>query len=290
MGNTDTDVDEGWTAAELVRLMSPEPVGPGGYRTPAHGPAGRVVVDAGQLLGAAVVAAALELPDQRPTSVSMIFSRVARHDEPIDIDVEVLRRGRTLSTVQVRTSQGGGLTSAGLALLDRGADELIRATAAMPPVDRPEAVPVFDRAGMRVAGREMRLVDDAYDKDGPAELFVWTRFTDAPDTAALHTALMTYSIAHWTIAAALRPHAGYSEGMAHTSITTGISTVTVAYHDPVDVTEWLLSATTTVYSGLGHTQSEGRVYTEDGRLVASAAVQGMIRPLTTTTTPADRLL
>jgi hypothetical protein len=32
------------------------------------------------------------------------------------------------------------------------------------------------------------------------------------------------------------------------------------------------------------------VYTQDGRLVASAAVQGMIRPVTTSTTPADRLL
>jgi acyl-CoA thioesterase len=290
VGGTDTDVDEGWTAAELVRLLTPEPVGPGRYRSPAHGPCPRNVVEAGQLLGAAVVAASMEVPDQRPTSASMIFSRVARHDEPIDIDVDVLRRGRTLSTVRLCTGQGGGLTGAGVALLDRGADELIRSTAPMPPVDPPDAVPPFDRSGMRVAGREIRVVDDAYDRDGPAELHVWTRFAQAPATPALHTALMTYSIAHWSIAAALRPHAGFSESMAHTSITTGISMVTVAHHDPVDVTGWLLYATTTVYSGHGMTQSEGRVYTEDGRLVASAAVQGMIRPLTTSSTPADRLL
>ncbi|MFD0850794.1 hypothetical protein ACFQ07_00960, partial [Actinomadura adrarensis] len=96
--------------------------------------------------------------------------------------------------------------------------------------------------------------------------------------AHLHAALMTQSTPHWTIAAALRPHAGYSEAMAHKTISTGISKATVAYHADVDVTRWLLYATRVTYTGRGMTQSEGRVYAEDGRLVASCAVQGMIRP------------
>lgn len=104
--------------------------------------------------------------------------------------------------------------------------------------------------------------------------------TGDPSAAYLHAALMTQSTTHWTIAAALRPHAGYSEAMAHKTISTGILQATVAYHSDVDVTEWLLYANRVVYTGRGMTQGEGRVHTEDGRLVASYSVQGMIRPLT----------
>jgi acyl-CoA thioesterase-2 len=273
-----------WDQGEMLRLMDVRRVGPGRYEAPAHGAAERNVVEAGQLLADAVVAAAKEIPGQRVASASMIFSRVARHDEGVTVELDMPHAGRTYSTVQARVLQDGRVRCAGLILMAADADDLVTTTEPMPDVPAPDAVRPFEREGMQVKGRELRVVDDAYDWDprhvGPPEMYVWTRFADAPSAAYLHTALMTQSTTHWTIAAALRPHAGYSEVMAHDTISTGISKATVAYHADVDVTQWLLYATRVTYTGRGTTQSEGRVYAEDGRLLASCAVQGMIRPFT----------
>jgi acyl-CoA thioesterase len=53
--------------------------------------------------------------------------------------------------------------------------------------------------------------------------------------------------------------------------------VTMAFHDDVDVTQWLLYSNPAIHAGRGLCQGEGHVFTEDGRLVASYTVQAMIR-------------
>jgi acyl-CoA thioesterase len=52
----------------------------------------------------------------------------------------------------------------------------------------------------------------------------------------------------------------------------------IAFHDDVDVTEWLLTETRSIWAGRGSTQSQVRVFTTDGRLVASKTVQAIVRP------------
>ncbi|MER6816636.1 acyl-CoA thioesterase domain-containing protein [Spirillospora sp. NPDC000708] len=281
------EAERGWDQEELLRLMDVQPAGPGRYSAPAHGTSARNVVEAGQLLADAVVAASKEIPGQRVLSASMVFSRIARHDAGLEVELEVPHSGRTYSTVQARVIQDGSPRCAGLILMGADCGDFLGSAAPMPGVRLPPRP--FERPGMDVGGREIRIVDDAYDLDprrvGPPELYVWTRFADAPPAAYLHAALMTQSVTHWTIAAALRPHAGYSEAMAHQTISTGISQATIAYHDDVDVTQWLLYATRVVYTGRGTAQSEGRVHAEDGRLVASYSVQGMIRPFARRSSP-----
>ena len=89
-------------ASELVRLVDVEPAGEGKFIGPAHGPTRRNVVEGGQLLAEAIVAASKTVPDQRVTSASMIFSKAAHFQTDVDVDVEVLRGGRTFSTIEVR--------------------------------------------------------------------------------------------------------------------------------------------------------------------------------------------
>jgi acyl-CoA thioesterase len=261
--------------------MDVEPQSPGRYLAPAHGPTIRNVVEAGQMLGSAVVAAAKEVPRQRVTSVSMIFSRMAQHTEPLAVEVDMLRSGRTLGTGQIHIRQHDSLCCAGIALLDATAPDLVRSAAPMPRVDPPDGLRSMDIPGTEVLGRDIRVVDDAYDPDpdrvGPPELFVWTRFRDAPDHDYLHAALLTQSTTHWTVAAALRPHAGFGESMAHRSISTGITMATITFHDDVDVSQWLLYATRITYAGRGHAQSEGQIFTREGNLVASYGVHAMLR-------------
>lgn len=279
---------------DLLRLLDVTPAGDGRFASPPYPdpPVGtffpqlrnenaRVVIEGGQLLGEAIVAASRTMPGQRVTSASMIFSRAARFDAAHEIQVEALRRGRGFSTLETRTLQAGKLCSAGLLLLDAGAPDTIRGAAEPPDVPPPEACPQLD---LGVTGREMRTVGDAYrrqDETGPAEIFTWVRFRDRPDHDALHAALLTQSTTHWTIAAAMRPHAGVSEAQAHVTLSTGILAATVAFHDEVDVSEWLLYANPAIYAGRGLAQGEGRVFTRDGRLVASYSVQAMIREFRT---------
>jgi acyl-CoA thioesterase len=280
--------------ADLLRGVDVTPTASGRFASPPYPdpPLGtflpqlrdkqaRVVIEGGQLLGEAIVAASKSMPGQRVTSASMIFSRAAGSDAAHEIEVEVLRRGRSFSTLQTRTVQAGRLCSAGILLLDSGAPDTIRGAAAPPDVPPPEACPHLD---MGVTGRELRTVDDAYRRQaevGPPEIYTWARFRDAPAHGYLHAALLAQSTTHWTIAAAMRPHEGVSEAQAHVTLSTGILATTIAFHDEVDVTEWLLYANPAIWAGRGLAQGEGRVFARDGRLVASYTVQAMVRAFRT---------
>jgi acyl-CoA thioesterase len=208
----------------------------------------------------------------------MIFSKAATFDAPLDLNVEVLRPGKTFSTVSVRVDQEEKLRSAGLLLLDSGSPDLIRADVDMPAVPGPYESDPFD---MRVTGRDLRVVDGAYSDDpdhtGPPEIYAWMRFRDAPAEQYLHAALMAQSTTHWTIAAAMLPHKGLGQADAHVTLSTGIMSISIAFHDDVDVSRWLLYANRAIFAGRGLAQGEGHVFTEEGDLVASYSVQGMIR-------------
>jgi acyl-CoA thioesterase len=134
---------------------------------------------------------------------------------------------------------------------------------------------------MGVSGRQIRVVDGAYSPDpdrvGPPEIHAWVRFRDAPPEPCLHAALAVQSTTHWGIAAAMRPHPGFGEAQAHTSLSTAPMSIAVALHADIDVTQWLLYSNTSTHAGRGLAQSDGKVFTADGRLVASYTVQAMIR-------------
>ena len=267
-------------ASDLLRLIDVQPADgteDGHFVAPPY-PTKRNVVEGGQILAATVVAASKALPDQRVTSASMIFTRSASFDDPLDFHVDVLRRGRTFSTTEVRVVQDDKLRSVGLLLHDSGSADVIRGVVDMPDVPGPDDSVQYD---FGVTGRDLRVVDGMYSGDpervGPPVINTWVRFRDDPGPQYLHAALMTQSTTHWTIAAGLLPHQGFGEDQAHVTLSTGPMATTIAFHDEVDITEWLLYANPAVYAGRGLVQGEGHVFTEDGRLVATYTLQAMVR-------------
>jgi acyl-CoA thioesterase II len=266
-------------AKELLRLIDVAPAGDGRFVGPAHGPTERDVVEGGQLLAEAIVATSKTVPGQRVTSASMVFLKAASFTAPVELSVELLRRGRTFSTAEVRATQDGTLRSAGMLLCDSGARNVIGHVVAMPDVPGPGDAEPFD--GFAMPGREIRVVDGAYNPDpdrvGPPEINAWVRFRDAPDEPYLHAALLAQSATHWTIAAGMLPHRGFGEARAHRSLSTGIMKATIAFHEDIDITDWLLYANRAFWSGRGLVQGDGLVFSHDGRLAASYVIQAMVR-------------
>jgi acyl-CoA thioesterase len=201
-----------------------------------------------------------------------------RFDLPLFFQVGVLRRGRSFSTVSVEAAQEGKSVASALVLTDKGAPDKIRGQVAMPSVAGPDASPFHDYG---MTGRDVRFVDGHYgrppDYVGPAEIYGWVRHREVPAETYLRQALLAQFTGHMTIAAALLPHAGLGESLAHVSLSTGVLAITVALHDDANLLDWLLYANPAIYAGRGLVQGEGRVFGEDGRLVASYNVQAMVR-------------
>lgn len=265
--------------AELTRLMDVQSAGDGRFIAPAYGDTARNVVEGGQLLGDAIVAASKTVPDHQVVSAFVTFSRAASFDEPLQIEVDVPQRGRSFATVAVRISQRDKFRSGALLLLGAKQDHLIEHHAPMPEVVGPDdAVPL----DMGVADRDLRIVDAAYDPDpdriGPPEIYAWCRFRHDPGPQYLHAALLAQSATHWTIGAAMRPHAGFGEADAHRTLSTGVMSTSISFHDDFDVRDWHLYVNPATYAGHGLAHGEGRIYAQDGRLVASYACEVMIRP------------
>jgi acyl-CoA thioesterase-2 len=267
--------------ADLIQLIDVQPNGPDRFVGPPYRDKTRNVVEGGQFLAQAIVAASKTMPEQRVTSAYMTFPKAASFDDPIDITVEKLRAGRTFSTLAIRAEQGGALCSPGLVLMDAGAPDTLADQVAMPDVPGPYESEPYD---MKVLGRDLRIVDGAYspdpNRDGPPVIYAWMRFRDAPTEQYLQSALVAQATTHWTIGAAMRPHHGYGEADAHVTMSTGIMSVGIAFHDDAPVTEWFLYANPAIWSGRGLAQGQGQVFSEDGRLMASYTVQAMIRRFT----------
>jgi acyl-CoA thioesterase-2 len=273
--------------ADLVRLIDAQPNGENRFVAPGYHERSRNVVEGGQLLAQAIVATAKAIPEQRVISAHATFPKAASFDDPIDLSVEVLRRGRSFSTVSVRSSQAGVLVCPTMVLMDGGAPEVLRAVTPMPDVPGPYESEPYE---MRVTGRDLRIVDGAYSPDpdrvGPPEIYAWMRFRHSPDELHLRQALVSQATSHWTIAAAMRPHRGFGEAQAHETLSTGIMSVSIRFHDDAPVVQWFLYANRATWSGQGLAQGEGTIFAQDGTLVASYSVQAMIRPFVTP--PGDR--
>ena len=142
-------------ATDLLTLIDVEENGPNRFLGPTYHDLTRNVVEGGQLLAEAIVAASKTVPDQRVTSAFMTFPKAARFDLPTDLDVEVLRKGKTFSTVQVRVSQEDILCSPALMLMDSGAGDVVRG----PGRDARDPRALRVRALRPVPGQRSRCAD-----------------------------------------------------------------------------------------------------------------------------------
>jgi acyl-CoA thioesterase len=261
---------------DLARLLDALDLTPadGGF---VSGPAGEggAVVFGGQLLAQAVVAASRSVEGKQLKSLHTVFARSARPGEPLQFEVDPMHAGRAFASTTVTIRQGGRLCTRSIALLHAPDDDLVRHAAPRPGAGAPEdwaPLPAGGPWDLRIAGD----VDLADPSAGPAELNVWARFPGAPADPVTGQALLAYASDGFLIGTAMRPHEGLSQADAHVRVSTTVLSQTIAFHEPVDASQWLLLAHRSPYAGRGRSYGRADVWAGDA-LVAGYVQENMIR-------------
>jgi acyl-CoA thioesterase-2 len=275
-------------SANLPSLLQLHPVGEHLYEGDAeHGGDTRNVVFGGQILAQMIMAAHIDRNQDREDrkevkSIHAIFARAGDYGQPIRYEVERMHDGRTLGSDTVTFSQGDRIMSRGMILWSTDEPDLIRHTAnvAMPDVVGPDD-PGNRTDQLVFPGAECRIVDGINVWDPEQEVrepvqHVWTRFTeDLPLVAA--QAILSWATDGWLIGTAMLPHAGIDQSQAHRTISTGVVSHTLNFHDLFSADEWLLLSNESIWAGRGRTHGRCTIWTQDGCLVASYTQDNLIR-------------
>jgi acyl-CoA thioesterase len=263
----------------LLHAFELEPTAPGAFRA-ENAESGHGVVFGGQLLGQSIVAGLAGQAGKTVKTLHTIFARAASPDAALAITVERLHEGRSFASRAVTIAQSERLCARSLLLLSADEPDFIRHAEPPPVVPGPDAC---KPAGEGLGGWEIRVVGGVDVSDpglvGPPELDVWTRFLGAPDEPALAQALLAFATDGFLIGTAMRPHPGVGQAQAHRTVSTGVVSHTLTFHEPHSAKEWLLLSHRSPYAGHGRCYGRANVFRADGTLVASFVQDGMIRPL-----------
>jgi acyl-CoA thioesterase len=249
------------------------------YRAP-NVQSGHNVVFGGQLLAQSIAAGLAEHDGKTVKTLHTVFARGASPDTPVEITVERMHAGRALASSMVTISQGDRLCTRSIVLLSADEPDLIR----HPERSRLSSPPEEALATSRhPAAWEARIVGgiDVDDPDtvGPPELDIWIRFVGAPEDPAITQALLAFASDGFLIGTAMAPHRGVGQAQAHVSISTGVLSHTLTFHEPFSAAGWLLLAHSSPYAGRGRSYGRADVFRSDGQLVASFVQDGLIRAM-----------
>ncbi|HET6585280.1 MAG TPA: acyl-CoA thioesterase II [Nannocystaceae bacterium] len=247
----------------------------------------------GQVLGQALSAAEQTVEEDRAVhSMHGYFLRVGDAKRPIVYEVDRIRDGKSFTTRRVVAIQGGHAIFSMSASFQRHETGLEHA-ASMPAASGPEGLPSELELARRHADRippamrtqaladrpiEVRHVDE-YDPLQPAvrppTRMVWYRaLGELPDRPSVHQYLLAYASDFNLLGVAMQPHgvSWMNPGMQVASLDHAIW-----FHRPFRMDEWLLYAIDSPSASGARGLSRGQFFTQDGRLVASVAQEGLIR-------------
>jgi acyl-CoA thioesterase II len=278
--------------AELLTLLDVQQEAPDlfhGRRKP--GGVGRVF--GGQIIAQALMAATKTVePDRVAHSLHAYFIRGGSEDYTTDYQVVRDFDGRSFSTRRVAAMQNGEIILNFAASFQRREEGLIHQDA-MPDVPPPEAlknetqlrerfidmIPEdFRPFVMRPSVVEFRPTDQTPPDPGvpqPAFYKAWFRLV-APlgNDPLLHRAAFAYISDMHLLGTCAKPH---GLNWLKREINSASLDHAVWLHEDFRVDDWLLFQSTSPVSHGGRGLNHAQIFTRDGRLVASAAQEGLIR-------------
>jgi len=281
--------------AELVLLLDLEPRGDDRFvgRRKRDG-IGRVF--GGQAIAQALGAAESTVADDRhPHSLHAYFLRGGTEEAPIEYQVRRDFDGGSFSNRRVIASQGGVPILNLTASFQRPQDGFEHQFAVMPHVPPPEELKSDlqlrrEFAEHAPAGfRELLLQPWPIDirpvetrdwlnppKRDPLAHCWFRTVAPLPDDPRVHRAVLSYASDFQLLSTSALPHAvSWQRG----DIKVASLDHAIWFHEPFRADQWLLYVTDSPWAGGARGFNRGQIFTSDGRLVASVAQEGMLRPI-----------
>jgi acyl-CoA thioesterase-2 len=277
--------------AELVSLLQVERLEHNLFRG-ISADIGSPAVFGGQVLGQAVMAAGATVQGRTLHSLHAYFLRPGDKNAPIVYDVDRIRDGGSFTTRRVVAIQHGQAIfnfAASFHAPEPGPEHRAPMPQRPPPeslVDQAELrrrrpgheneplrFPLHD--DMPVEIRPVQVFDPFKPEPRPPFAQWWMRAADRlPDDPVLHQAMLAYASDFGFVRTAMLPH-----GL--TFFQPNVQCVSLDhamwFHDSFRFDEWLLHDTDSPAAHAARGFVRGSLYTADGRLVASAAQEGLIR-------------
>lgn len=240
----------------------------------------------GQVAGQALVAAARTVDRGAVHSLHSYFLRPGDPNAPVLYEVDRIRDGRSFTTRRVVAIQHGR------AIFNMAASFHVDEPGfehhdPMPDVPDPETLPtrqeIFAADEHAAGDLEERPLDMRWvtahplerDRPLPPDQRVWMRADGIlPDDPVLHACLLTYASDMTLLDTTLLPH-GRSwgdDGLMMASLDH-----VMWFHGPFRADRWMLYDQHTPLASGARGLAGGRVFTRDGRLVASVMQEGLIR-------------
>ncbi len=283
---------QGDVLEELLRLLELEEIEKNIFRGQSQD-MGFKNVFGGQVLGQALSAASYTVPPERSAhSLHAYFLRPGDATKPIVYTVENMSDGKSFTTRRVKAVQKGRpifFMSASFQREETGFEHQDK----MPDVPGPEGIASEKEMALKNADQipisirdkilcetpiEMRPVNPVNPfnpKKMPARKYIWIRTIKAlPENAATHRYMLAYASDFNLVSTSLYPH-------GHTFWETELQAASLDhamwFHRPFRMDHWLLYAIESPNASQARGMSIGRVFTQDGQLVATAAQEGLIR-------------
>ena len=212
---------------------------------------------------------------------------------PIIYEVDRIRDGRSFTTRRVKAIQHGAAIfalSASFQVEEPGFDH----AAPMPNVPPPEDLPGWDEPGSGSRPAMPDLVRAYFNRERPIEVkpvefdryasgqprdpkfHVWIRATGRlPDDPVIHQCVLAYASDMTLLDSSLIPHGGT---VFQPTIQAASLDHALWIHRPFRADEWLLYSQDSPNASGARGFSRGLIFSRDGKLVASVAQEGLIRP------------
>lgn len=277
----------------LIKLLEVKPQGNDQFiGRKKRGGVGRVF--GGQVIAQALLAAEATVDAERPAhSLHAYFLRGGSEDFETDYAVTRDFDGGSFSNRRVVASQQGRPILNLTASFQKREDGLHHVDSAMPDVPPPEDLEPEVDVRRRFADQarpearhhflsprpvEMRAVEGRHwmnPTPAPPRSHSWFKaVAPLPDDPRIHRAVLAFTSDMTLLGTCALPH-GLS--WARGEVVSASLDHAVWFHEEFRADEWLLYATDSPWSGGGRGFNRGRIFTRDGRLVASVAQEGMIR-------------
>jgi acyl-CoA thioesterase-2 len=247
----------------------------------------------GQVLGQALSAAAQTVPDDRTVhSMHGYFLRVGDASKPIVYDVDFSRDGKSFTTRRVVAIQNGKPIF-NLAASFQKQETGFEHQSQMPDAPDPEGLeselelalrnidripPAFRAQATAPRPIEIRPVDPINPlrpRKAPPHRKVWYRtIAQLPDELSVHQYLLAYTSDFGFVTTAMQPH-----GVSWLNPKMQVASLDHAmwFHRPFRLDDWVLYVVDSPTASGARGLARGQFFTRDGRLVASAVQEGLMR-------------